>query len=75
MGVLAVITDREISQEHRLPTFDLIPKLRARRLKWAGQILRLEPEDSLVHQALVATSMHDLAAGNNIRSLLWHSLA
>jgi hypothetical protein len=54
---LATITGREISQEHRHPTFDLIAKLRARRLKWAGQILssRLESEDSLVHQVLVAT--------------------
>ena len=40
---LAVITGREISQEHRHPTFDLVAKLRARRLKWAGQILRQEP--------------------------------
>ena len=39
---LAAITGREISQEHRHPTFDLIAKLRARRLKWAGQILRLD---------------------------------
>jgi hypothetical protein len=67
---LAAITGREISQEHRQPTFDLIAKLRARRLKWAGQILRLEPEDSLVHQVLIATAMHDLTAGNNRRSLL-----
>ena len=69
---LATITGREISQEHRQPTFDLIAKLRVRRLKWAGQILRLEPEDSLVHQVLVAAAMHmhDLAAGNSRRSLL-----
>ena len=62
---LATITGREISQEHRHPTFDLIAKLRARRLKWAGQILRLEPEGSLVHQVLMATAIHDLATGNN----------
>ena len=67
---LAAITGREISQEHRQPTFDLIAKLRARRLKWAGQILRQEPEDSLVHQVLMATAIHDLAAGNKRRSLL-----
>ena len=67
---LATITGREISQEHRHPTFDLIAKLRARRLKWAGQILRQEPEDSLVHQVLMATAIHDLAAGNKRRSLL-----
>ena len=58
---------------HRQRTFDLIAKLRARRLKWAGQILRLEPKDSLVHQVLVAAAMHDLAEGalgNSRRSLL-----
>ena len=63
-------TGREISQEHRHPTFDLKAKLRARRPKWAGQILRQEPEDSLVHQVLVAATMHDLAAGNSRRPLL-----
>ena len=69
---LAAITGREISQEHRQPTFDLIARLRARRLKWAGQILRLEPKDSLrlVHQVLMTAAMHDLAAGNSKRSLL-----
>ena len=69
---LATTTTREAPQVHRQPTFDLIAKLRARRLKWAGQILRLEPEDSLVHQVLVAAAMHmhDLAAGNSRRSLL-----
>ena len=67
---LAVITGREISQEHRPPTFDLIAKLRARRLKWAGQILRREPEDSLIHQVQMAAAMRDLAAGNNRKSLL-----
>ena len=51
---LATITDREISQEHRRPTFDLIAKLRARSLKLAGQILRLEPKDS----NSVATGTH-----------------
>ena len=67
---LAVITGKEIQEEHRQPTFVLIVKLIARRLKLAGKILRLEPEDSLVHQVLVARAMHDLVSGNNRRSLL-----
>ena len=67
---LAVITGREISQEHRHPTFDLISKLRARRLKWAGQILRSEPEDNLVHQVLVDVARHDLITDKPRRSLL-----
>ena len=57
---LAAITGRGIPQEHRQPTFDLISKLRARRLKWAGQILRLEPEDRLVHQMLMPHSRRSL---------------
>ena len=57
-------------QEHRQPTFDLIAKLRARRLKWTGQILRQKPVDSLVHQVLMTAAMHDLAVGNNRRPLL-----
>ena len=61
---------QEHRHEHRHPTFDLIAKLRARRLKWAGQILKLEPEDSLVHQVLMAAAMHGLAAGNRRRSLM-----
>ena len=67
---LAAITGREISQEHRHPTFDLTAKLRARRLKWAGQILRSEPEDSIVHQVLVAVAEHDLNEDKPRRSLL-----
>ena len=47
-GITSITKVRYDSYES--PTFDLIAKLRARRLKWAGQILRLEPEDSLVHQ-------------------------
>ena len=31
---IIIITSKEIPQEHRHPTFDLIAKLRARRLKW-----------------------------------------
>ena len=54
-----------VPQEHRHPTFDLIAKLRARRLKWGGQTLRQDPEGSLVHQVLVAAAMHGLAAGSN----------
>ena len=38
----------QADRSHREPTFDLIAKLRVRRLKWTGQVLRLEPKDSLV---------------------------
>ena len=67
---IIIITSKEIPQEHRHPTFDLIAKLRSRRLKWASQILRNEPEDSLVHQVLVAVAKHDLSTCNARRSPL-----
>ena len=51
---LHVITDREIKDEHRHPTFNLDHALRARRLRWAGQILRKEVDESLPKQILSA---------------------
>jgi hypothetical protein len=37
---LAMITGREIREEYLEPAFDLLRCARARRLKWAGQLLR-----------------------------------
>jgi exonuclease III len=37
---LAMITGREIREEYLSPAFDLVGCARARRLKWAGQLLR-----------------------------------
>ena len=67
-----VIQGRETPQEHRHPTINLNAKLSARRRKWAGQILRLELEDSLGHRVLMAAAaMHayNPTAGNIRRSL------
>jgi hypothetical protein len=36
---LAMITGREIREEYLDPSFDLLSRARARRLKWAGQLL------------------------------------
>ena len=41
---LSVMTGRSIHDETKDPTFDLIAHLRARRLKWLGHILRLDPQ-------------------------------
>lgn len=49
----------------RYPTIDLVAVLRARSLRsrWAGRELRKTPEESLVHQILVAVAEHDLQLG------------
>jgi hypothetical protein len=56
---MAVITNREIAEECRYPTIDLVAVLRARSLRWAGRELRKAPEESLVHQMLVAVAEHE----------------
>ena len=67
---MAVITDREIAEECRYPTIDLIAVLRARSLRWAGKELRKAPEESLVHQMLVVVADHDLQLGIKRYSIL-----
>ena len=49
------------------PTFNLDHALRARRLRWAGQILRKEHEESLTTQVLTALLQHDLDTNNTER--------
>ena len=39
---VAFILDKEIREEYKTPTFDLVARIRARRLKWAGELLRRE---------------------------------
>jgi hypothetical protein len=71
---LSVITKREIADEHRHPTYNLDHALRARRLRWAGQLLRKEQEESLPTQVIIALLQpwlqHDLDTKNMER----HSL-
>ena len=67
---MAVITGREIAEECRYPTIDLVAVLRARSLRWAGKELRKAPEESLVHQMLVAVAEHDLELGTKRESIL-----
>jgi hypothetical protein len=50
---LVVITGRDHRDETVEPTFDLLGRLRSRRLRWAGHILRLE-EASLLRRVLLA---------------------
>ena len=48
---LALISGREIRDEYVGPSVDLLGMVRARRMKWVGEILRLE-EDRLLRNAL-----------------------
>jgi hypothetical protein len=61
---LSVMTGRSIKDETVDPSFDLVSRLRSRRLRWAGHILRLE-EDSLLRRVLVATVQRDLELGHS----------
>ena len=67
---LSVATGKSIPVEHRHPSFGLVAKLRARRLRWAGQVLRQDTEQSLVKQVLLALAKHDLEQQNNSRDSL-----
>jgi exonuclease III len=57
---LSRITGRSVREEHVDPTFDLIPRLLSRRLKWLGHVLRAE-EGHYVKSILCAQA--DLLGG------------
>ena len=67
---LSVTTGKSTPDEHKHPPFDLVAKLRARRLGWAGQVLRQDTEQSLVKQVLLALAKHDLEQQNNSKGSL-----
>ena len=48
-----MITGKEIREEYRQPSFDMLGCVNARRLKWAGQLLRA-PEDFLPRRTALA---------------------
>ena len=60
---LALITGREHREETVDPTFDILERLRARRLRWAGHILRSE-ESNLLRRVLLAEAQQELEAGH-----------
>jgi hypothetical protein len=61
---LAAMTGRSYRDETLEPTFDLVSRLRSRRLRWAGHILRLE-ETSLLRRVLLAQVEQDLHKGKS----------
>ena len=63
---LSIISGRSIRDEYLDPSFDLIARLRSRRLRWAGHILRRRLEEtSLIRRVLVATTARDLERGSS----------
>ena len=60
---LALFTGREHREETVDPTFDILERLRARRLGWAGHILRSE-ESNLLRRVLLAEAQQELEAGH-----------
>ena len=59
---LVVITGRDYREETVDPSFDLVARLRSRRLRWAGHILRQE-ETSLLRRVFVAQLRQALEEG------------
>jgi hypothetical protein len=60
---LAALSGRDIADEYRSPTLDLVEKLQVRRTRWLVRTLRSE-ESHLAHTVLVAEINSFLSAGN-----------
>ena len=56
---LSFITDREIRDEYVVPSFDIVARIRARRLTWAGHLLR-EKDTHLPRRVAIARLQKDL---------------
>ena len=59
---LSLITGRGYRDETVEPSFDVLSRLRSRRLRWAGQILRAE-ESNLLRRVLLAQTEQELQRG------------
>ena len=64
---LARITGREYRAETVEPSFDLLSRLRSRRLRWAGHILRSD-ELNLLRRVLLAQTEQELMEGSSVAS-------
>ena len=63
---LSRITGRDFRDEIVEPAFNLLNtcRTRARRLRWAGHILRSE-ESNLLHRVLLAQTEHEIRSGHS----------
>lgn len=59
---LAAMTGRSYRDETVEPTFDLVSRLRSRRLRWAGHILRMK-EANLMRRVVLAQVAESLESG------------
>ena len=64
---LSFITNREIRDERLVPSFDIVARIRARRLIWAGHLLR-EKEEHLPKRVAVARLKSDLQEHSSLRT-------
>ena len=64
---LSFITNREIRDEYLVPSFDIVARIRARRLTWAGHLLR-EKEEHLPRRVAVARLKSDLQEHSSLRT-------
>jgi hypothetical protein len=52
-----------VTEQTHAPDFDLVAKLKARRLRWLGHVLRM-PETSLLRRVVLRHGNIDLAEGS-----------
>jgi hypothetical protein len=71
---LAEMTRRSFRDETVDPTFDLLSRLRSRRLRWAGHILRME-ESNLMRKVLLASVELGLESGQERGGILMDASA
>ena len=64
---LSFITNREIRDECLVPSFDIVARIRARRLTWAGHLLR-DSEEHLPRRVAVARLKSDLQEHSSLRT-------
>ena len=64
---LSFITDREIRDEYLVTSFDIVARIKARRLTWAGHLLR-EKEEHLPRRVAVARLKSDLQERGSLRT-------
>ena len=62
---LSFITDREIRDEYLVPSFDIVARIRAKRLTWAGH------QTHLSRRVAIARLQKDLQEHSSLRTTTW----
>ena len=66
---LSIITREEVKETASRPDFDLIPAIMRRRLRFAGHILRMDPERLLRQSFIAYMNCSPRPAGNLLHGL------